>query len=241
MHSFRKYCIDPAALTKKQTLRGFKAAALKQANTPAAQIPYNEVDMYEEDGKKIKAPRYFGAAGELFAQVYLEFFGNDYNLHTVTATDDEEKENNDGGVDLEAMSIKSKIYKKQALTKTDANSSIYIQVKFPLDPTKEHMTNDGSRIMNFFGNAQGLARTSSQCYQARYFLVTFGKGLQYRLNDNTSGLIFVINFKEMARKVDNNPAFWNAMNTAFGLPTNPILPSRIDPEMESILAEVGIA
>ena len=237
-HSFGKFCFDKDSLVTKETLKGFMDALLKQSNKDEALIPYHDQLPEEDDGKPIKAPRYFGAGGEFLSECFFEVYGSDYNLTGIVSYDDEEIARTDGGVDQEARSRKEKIYTTRLNTKAIPNSPIYIQVKTAVNPTKEFTTNDGSRIMNFFGHAQGLARAQGASYNERYILFTTGKALHWVLKRNTFDMIEVINFKDIKKRVDGDRVFWNRMREKFGLPGLDLPPAPMDPEYKSILAEI---
>ena len=94
------------------------------------------------------------------------------------------------------------------------------------------MTNDGSRIMNFYANAQGRARMLGEAYKARFVLFTTGKGLHYKLEKNTFSEIEVINYNAIDKRINNNPFFWNVLYAKLGLPEIPINSPK-DPEFVS--------
>lgn len=239
-HSFGKFCLDKDSLVTKETLKGFMDALLKQSNKDEALIPYHDQLSIEDDNSKaIKAPRYFGAGGEFLSECFFEVYGSDYNLTGIVSYDDEEVARTDSGVDQEARSRKLKIYTNRLNTKALPNSPVYIQVKTTINPTTVFTTNDGSRIMNFFGHAQGLARAHATSYNARYILFTTGKELHWVLEKNTFGLIEVINFKDIKKRVDGDRVFWNRMREKFGLATLDLPLAPADPEYKSILAEIS--
>ena len=114
---------------------------------------------------------------------------------------------------------------------------LYIQTKGTLNPTKEHMTNDGSRIMNFVGSSLSEACQSQDAYYMRLILFTLGKGLHFRLDENTGKKIEVVNYSEISRKIDKNPFFWNHIRRRLGLPTIDIA-RPTDPEGTAIKMEL---
>ena len=239
-HSFSKYCFDPSPLVEKETLKGFMDALLKQSNKDEALVPYHDkAPSEDEDLKTIKAPMYYGAGGELLSECFFEIFGGDFNLTGIRSYNSVDVAKADGGVDQDALSIKDKTYKERLNTKSRAGSPIYIQVKTTINPTKEFFTNDGSRIMNFYGHAQGLARAQGASYSARYILFTTGDKLNYVLDNNTFKMIEVINFKKIKSRVDGNRVFWNRMREKFGLPLLAYDAAPMDPEYKSILAEIA--
>lgn len=239
-HSFCKFCIDKEGLVAKETLKGFMDALLKQSNKDEALIPYHDQKSDEEDGKIILAPSYFGAGGEYLSECFFEVYGSDYNLVGIKSYDDEEVKRTDGGVDQEARSRKDKIYKDRLNTKAKPNSPVYIQVKTAVNPTKEFTTNDGSRIMNFFGHAQGLARAKGTSYSARYILFTTGDRLHWVLERNTLKMIEVVNYRAIKKHVDGDRVFWNHVRKKFGLPVLDLPAPIMDPEYKSILAEIDV-
>lgn len=236
-HSFGKFCIDKDSLVTKETLKGFIDALLKQSNTEEALIPYHDQLPDEDNGKRIKAPRYFGAGGEFLSECFFEVYGSDYNLTGIMSYDDEEIARTDGGVDQYARSRKEKLYANRLNTKASSNSPVYIQVKTVINPNTIFTTNDGSRIMNFYGHAQGLARAEGSSYSARYILFTTGKELHWVLKRNTFNLIEVVNFKDIKKRVDGDRVFWNHVREKFGLPLLDLPAPPMDPEFKSILTE----
>jgi hypothetical protein len=240
-HSFGKFCVDKDGLVAKETLKDFMDVLLKQSNKDEALIPYHDQLPDVDDGKTIKAPRYFGAGGEFLSECFFEVYGADYNLTGIVSYDDEEIARTDGGVDQEARSRKEKIYTTRLNTKAMPNTPIYIQVKTAVNPTKVFTTNDGSRIMNFFGHAQGLARAQAVSFNARYILFTTGKELHWVLKRNTFNMIEVVGYKDIKKRVDKDRVFWNHMRKKFGLPLLDLPPPPMDPEYKSILAEIESA
>jgi len=245
MHSWFKYCIGKDDFEKVDDLKSFMKVLKKQSNVNEARIPYREVarlDDYDEDSEfigKLAAPRYFGAGFEALSESFLETFGQQFNLTDVKSLDDVAFEQEDTGYDLTAKSIKSKIYKGIVTKKTNEGSGVYIQVKATFNPVKEFYTNDGSRIMNFYGNAQGHARANGQAYQARFLLVTSGKDLHYKLDNNTFKEIEVINFNRIQKMTKDNTEFWNNFRQKLGLSKLQYNP-RPDPEAESIQKEIEL-
>jgi hypothetical protein len=164
-------------------------------------------------------------------------FSQEYNVTNIESIDDEDKSGKDRGVDLTARVIKGKVYKEfNCAART--NSPVFIQVKTAVRSNKEYKTNDGSRIMNFFGHAQAAARSEGAAYTARYILFTTGQGIHYQLKENTFGLIQVINFKEISDKIKGNRVFWNRMREKFGLAVLPLDALAVDADFESVEEEL---
>jgi hypothetical protein len=238
MHSFAKFCIDPEPLFQKETLAGYLTALKKQSNLDRALIPYHDQLPEDDEGQVIKAPRYFGAGGEFLYETFFECYGSDYNLCGIESYDDEEKTRNDGGVDFDARSRKLKIYKEYLNTKAAPGTPIFIQGKTSINPMKIYTTNDGSRIMNFFGHAQALARAQGCSLSARYILITTGKGIGLQLEQNTLKMIQVIAYNDIKKRVDGDRIFWNKMRERFGFQALDLPPAPMDPEYKAILAEI---
>lgn len=238
MHSWYKYCIDADAFNKVSTLRKFIEVLRKQSNVDDALIPYREsisLSSYDEDGEfagKIKAPRYFGAGIEALAETFFEVFGSEFNLQGYKSQDTIDADLEDTGYDAVAYTAKEKKYGKVIGKICQPGNHIYVQIKGVLNPTKEFMTNDGSRIMNFYANAQGRARMLGEAYKARFVLFTTGKGLHYKLEKNTFSEIEVINYNAIDKRINNNPFFWNVLYAKLGLPELPINSPK-DPEFVS--------
>lgn len=223
MHSWYKYCIDASVFHNVTTLRKFIEVLRKQSNTDAAIVPYREniaLSSYDEDGEfvgKIKAPRYFGAGVEALAETFFEVFGSEFNLQGYKSQDTVDDDLEDTGYDAVAYTAKEKRYGKIIGKICQPGNHIYVQIKGVLNPTKEFTTNDGSRIMNFYGNAGGHACMIGERYKARFVLFTTGKGLHYKLEQNTWSEIEVINYTAIERKINNNPFFWNSLYSKLGL------------------------
>jgi hypothetical protein len=99
----------------------------------------------------------------------------------------------------------------QNYRRAEPMAPVYIQTKGTLNPRKEFTTNDGARLPNFFMNAQAQALEEGAAYTARYILFTTGKGIHWRLDNNSGGMAEVVNFREIAKHVDGNVVFWNAL------------------------------
>jgi hypothetical protein len=247
MHSWYKYCVDANVFNEVVTLRKFIEVLRKQSNSDEAIIPYREdvsLSSYDEDGEfvgKIKAPRYFGAGVEALAETFFEVFGSEYNLAGYKSQDSVDEDLEDTGYDAIAYTAKEKRYDKGTEVKkiSQPGNRVYVQVKGVLNPTKEFTTNDGSRIMNFYGNAQGHCRMIGEAYGARFMLFTTGKGLHYKLAKNTRNEIEIVNYSAIERKINNNPFFWNALYTKLGLPESQIVGPK-DPEFVCIEEQLKI-
>jgi len=245
MHSFFRYCINPDSFLHVRTLKDFIAVLKKQSNDDNALIPYREsvrLSDYNEDDEFIgvlKAPRYFGAGVEALSEIYFDVFGSEYNLANYKSLDDTDSDVEDTGYDAIANTMKKKVYKGKISKISLPGNNVYIQVKGSLNPVKLFMTNDGSRVMNFYGNAQGHARMLGQGNRARFLLFTTAKDLHYKLKKNTYEEIDVIGYDKIKKKIDNNPFVWNAFFKKLGLPEIEITGPR-DPEFDSISAELSL-
>lgn len=240
MHSFNKYVIDAEALVKDQTLKGYLTQLGKQAKTDEAFNRYElstQSNPYEADTQKYKSPKYFGAGGEFLAHNYFDFFGNDYNLVEYESVDDWDDPKKDGGTDGYAKSQKEKSYHKQ-FTKTKPGSKVFIQVKTTENGGKVFMTNDYSRIPNFCMNAMSSSIVSGGANQDRYLLLHTGLKLHYRLVENSNNLIVEIGRKEIAKKVDHNPFFWNQVRKSFGLQSLDVKTTP-NPEYVSVMRQIN--
>ena len=54
-----------------------------------------------------------------------------------------------------------------------------------------------------------MARLNGCAYSTRYILFTTGKGLHWKLEQNTCDDIEVVNYQKISKKIDNNIIFWN--------------------------------
>jgi len=243
MHSWFKYCVDAQPYQKLSSLKDFVGYLKKQSNTEEALVPYRESTRfadYDEDGEfqgKLKAPRYFGAGIEALAETYFEVFGSEHNLANYSSQDSINADLEDTGYDAVAYTAKKKVYKGKISKIAEPGNRIYVQIKGSLNPIKEFKTNDGSRVMNFYGNSQGHARMIGEGNRARFILFTTAKGLHHKLENNTFKEIEVINFEKIRKKIDNNPFFWSALFEKLGLDKVDIKGPK-DPEFESIQKEI---
>ena len=212
MHSFAKQAPHPEKLLEDNTLKHFLHNAGNLAKTKEA-IQVFEAGQYKDFDLKLPvkwSPKYFGGAVEFLAETFFEVFGAEFNIQGIKSTDDFESTEADIGVDHTAQTI-FKATTKDKVRIAQPLSPVFIQTKGTLNPNKEYTTNDGSRLMNFFAAAQVMAMHTGHTYSARYVLFTTGKGLHYRLNDNTGGICEVINSRAIRKRVDNNVYFWNKM------------------------------
>jgi hypothetical protein len=232
MHSFGKKVPNAKELLAGNTLREFIANANALASDKKS-IKVFETGEYKDfkqlnpNGSKTWSPHYFGGAVEFLAECFFEVFGAKYNLAGIKSTDDYDEAMDDGGVDHMAHTLTKKNYGKTRVAKVGA--PVYIQTKGTLDPRKEFTTNDGARLPNFFMNAQSKAINSGAAYSARYILFTTGKGIHWKLNENSGELCEVVNFTAIKKLVDGNVVFWNTMRAKAGAPEQKF-DSPVDPE-----------
>ena len=239
MHSFYQFVVDAEALVKSQTLKGFNKELARQSNKDEAVQRYQVLprqQVVEDEYSQFKSPLYYGAGVEFLSHNYFDFFRTDYNLVQMVSMDDWDNPQRDRGADHKNMSMKKQHYKKQGVISAPG-SPVSIQTKGTLNPVKEHMTNDGSRIPNWISYALSEACANGYAYQTRLILFTLGKGIHYVLDNNSHKRIEVVNNKEIARKIDNNPFFWNEMRKSFGLPTLDIS-HPMDPEGSAVKMEL---
>lgn len=239
MHSFYQYVIDAEALVKSQTLKGFNEELARQSNTDEAVARYQVLprqQVVEDEYTQFKSPLYYGGGVEFLSHNYFDFFRTDYNLVKMISMDDWDNPQRDRGSDHNNHSMKKHHYKKQGVISAPG-SPVRIQTKGTLNPTKEHMTNDGSRIPNFVMYALAEACANGDAYQTRLILFTLGKGLHYILKDNSFNRIEVVNNKEISKKIDHNPFFWNEVRSSFGLPILDIT-RPLDPEGNAVKMEL---
>lgn len=222
MHSFAHKAPHVAALLTNNDLRSYVNTAALLAKTPEA-IKVFEVSNYKDfdilNNSAYKgnqwSPKYFGGAIEFLAECFFEVFGSKFNLMGIKSTDDYDSTISDTGVDHKAVTMVEKKYGGTRVARP--LSPVYIQTKGVLNPRYEFSTNDGSRLPNFFMNAQVQALQSGAAYSARYILFTTGKGLHYKLNENSGELCEVVNYTAISRLVDDNVVFWNTMRDKVGV------------------------
>lgn len=222
MHSFAKKAPHASQLLANNDLGSYINTAGQLAKTVEA-IKVYEVGNYKDfdiinnpayKGKQW-SPKYFGSAIEFLAECFLEVFGAKFNIMNVKSTDDYDDAMSDGGVDHYAVSMVEKNIGGTRVAKP--LSPVYIQTKGVLNPRYEFSTNDGARLPNFFMNAQVQALKAGAAYSARYVLFTTGKGLHYKLDQNSGQICEVINYSAIKRLVDNNVVFWNTMREKMGV------------------------
>lgn len=215
MHSFAKKAPLAGELLQDNNLRDF-------INNAALNAQRREViDVYSTDNFKANdevigsafteqwSPEYFGAAVEFLAECFFEEFGARFDLEFDFSVEDYDSADVDKGIDHYAKSIRQK--RILPTRETRFGSPVYIQTKGTLNPRKEFKTNDGARLPNFFMAAQAEAMNEGYAYQARYVLFTTGKGLHYKLNENSGKICEVINYNTIRKYVDGNVEFWNTM------------------------------
>ena len=235
MHSFTKKVVHAEELLSGSTLKDYIKKARKLSATDEAIYVFHAGNYKEYMDNDSWSPAYFGGAGELLCETFFEEFGHLFNVADIRSVDDFDNAEIDSGVDHYAVSIKEQKYKKSN-RKAILGSPVYIQTKFSMNSSKEYTTNDGSRLPNFFMNAQVKALQASQCYQARYIIFTTGKGLHYKLKNNSGDIAEVINFNKIKKLVDNNEIFWNKMRAKCSVKEVPII-GKMDPEARCILDE----
>jgi hypothetical protein len=69
-------------------------------------------------------------------------------------------------------------------------------------------------------------------YTARYVLFTSGKGLHYKLDNNSNGMLEVIGFNEISKLIDGNVAFLNKLRVMVGLKQRPLPDPPLDAEAQ---------
>jgi hypothetical protein len=213
MHSFAKQAPLRDKLLKGNTLKEYVKTARIIAEDKKA-IKVYEVGNYKDflNVPGSWSAHYFGASIEFLCETYFEVFGAKYNLGDIKSADDFKDAEEDTGVDHYAQSLSHKALSgSQNYRRAEPMSPVFIQTKGTLDPRKEFTTNDGARLPNFFMNAQAQALERGCAYTARYILFTTGKGIHWKLENNSGGLAEIVNFREISKHVDNNTLFWNAM------------------------------
>lgn len=234
MHSFAKQAPLMRELLQDNDLHNFIRRAANNARTQEA------IDVYStEEFKAAKevvgdayeghmwSPEYFGSAIEFLAECFFVEFGAAFNLKFDRSVDDWESSELDTGIDHYATTLKEVLMKPTR--RPTYGSPVYIQTKGTLNPRKMFLTNDGSRLPNFFMSAQAEACRSACTYQARYVLFTTGKGIHHRLNTNSGQLCEVINYNKIKSFVDGNVLFWNVLRQKAGVEQHKVVP-KIDVE-----------
>ena len=219
MHIFGVRAIHAEKLLEISTLKEYLARARFYAESVEAikafeTGDYKSYSALTPGGLKTWSPHYFGASIEFLAECFLEMYGSHFNVYDIKSVDDFESDESDTGVDHYAKTISPKLLKsKNALVTRKAleGSPVYIQTKATANKNKMFKTNDGSRLPNFFMNAQSKAIADGVAYQARYILFTTGKGIHYVLDDNSGNKCEVINYNMITKRIDGNETFFNYM------------------------------
>lgn len=230
-HIFKYRCVDWEEILSQPTLNKMLKTAHKQSKRLDAKqaVDFVNADRYEISEE---CPVYFGMFVEWFAEIYLNYYGDRYNVHNVKMADAEEEFVEDYGIDGEALSI----YEQDIAAGREAkpNAPVYIQVKGTLNSKKIYYANDGSRITNFGTTAMIRAVAERRAYQTRLILFTTGAGVYYTLKDKMfAGFLEVIAYQDIKPRVDNNLIFLNHMRESVGLSPLPyVLPEKDDEEIE---------
>lgn len=229
-HVFTNYCVDWAELLSDTNLDRMIDTAHKQSKMEEAKVRVDFAN-YKDYGADESCPAYFGMWGEWLAGMWLEHFGQIFNIEGVKMLDVEGNSAQDLGVDGFARTIKEP-KSNRAFSSTGRapvqGSPVYIQVKATKNRSKMYEPNDGSRLPNFMTHAQMLAMKGQKAYQARYVLFTTGQGIDYKLEDMTGNLMEVIPYKVISHWMRNNVFFLNKMRDSVGLPLLPVYDSPID-------------
>lgn len=229
-HIFENYCVDFDSLLREAKFSKIIREAHKQSKTLEAKVRA-DFDHYKDYGLDDSCPMYFGLFLEWFATPFLNHFGQMFNLHQVSMLNEVGNAAEDGGVDGNALSmIERKSKGRTRLTK--AGSPVFLQVKATLDSTKEFKTNDGSRLANFVMNAMSTAIATGHAYTARYVVFTSGKGLHYKLDNNSNNMMEVVGYDQISKLIDGNVAFLNVLRVMVGLNPLPITTAIQDPEAQ---------
>lgn len=210
MHKFAKLAPHADVLLQGNTLKEYLHRARFLAESPEAIHVFQVEDYKDYQSPGSWSPRYFGGAVEFLSECFFKFFGTKYGVQDIRSIEDWESTESDGGVDHIAKSSKVKTYPESS-RQSSIGSPVYIQTKGTLNPTKEYTTNDGARLPNFYMHAHSLALKSGHCYQARFILFTTGKGLHYKLDNNSGNITEVINYQKIKKDVDDNVMFFNMM------------------------------
>jgi hypothetical protein len=227
-HIFENYCVDFEPLLSEANFKKMVKAAGKQSTEQEAKVRADFLH-YKEYGKKDSCPMYFGLWFEWFSAIFLNHYGQIWNLRDVTMLNEVGSAEEDGGTDGNGFSmIEKKFNQKTRITK--AGSPCYLQVKATDNPLKEFKTNDGSRLANFMMNAMSTAIATGAAYHARFIVITSGKGLHYKLDNNSNKMMEVINFDQISKLVDGNVAFLNKLRESVGLVALPLPPAELDAE-----------
>jgi hypothetical protein len=240
MHSFAVKAPHAEELLESNTLMKYIHSAARLAKTAEA-IRVFETGNYKDfeilndssyRGAQWSA-KYFGGAIEFLAETFFQVFGAKFNIQDVKSIDDFDGFETDSGVDHKGTSIwEQKLGNTRVATPL---APVFIQTKGVLNPKKEFMTNDGARLPNFFMNAQVQALHLGRSYSARYILFTTGKGIHYKLDNNSGNICEVINYGKICKLVDNNIPFWDIMRDKMSVPAHFVgydALGKTDPEAE---------
>lgn len=227
-HVFENYCIDFDALLREANFSKMIRAAHKQSKELEAKVRA-DFPHYKDYGVDDSCPMYFGMFFEWFSAKLLNHYGHLWNLRDVSMLNEVGNADEDGGTDGHASTMMERRFAQKTRV-TKVGSPCFLQVKGTLDPTKEFKTNDGSRLANFMMNALSTAVVTGAAYHARYIVITSGKGLHYKLDNNSNKLMEVIGYAEISKLMNGNVSFLNALRESVGLKALPLPPAEMDAE-----------
>lgn len=234
-HTFENRCIDFEPLLAKTSLAGILKVAKKQAHTKEAHErtdpTYKTADDYT-DAEPGFCPAYYGEFTEWFAAHFLNHYGFRFNMHGVEMIDSVGSVEEDLGTDGRGLTIKDQRHASISAITHTPGSTVHIQVKGSLNPTKEHKANDGSRLPNFIMNAVTNSIVAGHAYQDRYVLFTTGAGIHYVLEKMSNNILEVINYKKIKKLMDGDTVFLNVMRKSVGLDPLPYEPLKMDAEAQ---------
>jgi hypothetical protein len=236
-HVFVNHCVDFESILAAPDLDKMLREAYKQSKTEEAKLRV-DFDNYKDYGVDQWCPAYFGMFVEWLAWHYLNHFGHLYNIQAVEMTDSEGSSVEDYGTDGKGMSIKDQVMSTTG-RKALKGAPVYIQVKGTMNNKKEYKPNDGSRLPNFGMNAMSSAIKEGRAYQARYIVVTTGKGFHYSLEKMSNSLLEVIAYKQLSATINRDTVFLNRLRNSVGLTTFPVIESKVDAEAAVIHDEIA--
>lgn len=207
-HGFYRYCLDANALVEGMTLRTYVRELGSQAMSDEAtaacrdSVGRRHISDTQFKERGYKSPTYFGEGGEFLRHCYFEFFGYEYGVKEVWS------------INADRGAIREDLGWDGGATTLAGDHPVYFQDKTTENHDKEHMMNDGSRIMNFVGSAamHAIAVESIDAERARFILWTTASGLDRSLLERLHGQVEVVACKSITEKIDGNTTFWNIVS-----------------------------
>ena len=212
-HVFTKLCIDFDPILNVSSLDGMLEVVKKQSFSKQVKEAMSAKHSSEDAAKF-----YRGYFFEWFAEEFLNYYGNRWNLVNVKLNNQlNETAESDIGIDGTAQTANDKSKESEGKYKLTAKrgSPVFIQVK-QVNKTHEFSANDGYHIPNFIAAVFAKTRGQLTCYQSRLILFTTGKKLHYSMAAFES-MVEVIGHSAISSTMKGDLNFLNHLRGKVGL------------------------